>query len=164
MYWLLNPRVWVAAVILVVLGATHFTAYRGGKATVRAAWDKERAELTAKALEAEQAARKKEQELVTQRQKLEEKYAQDKRKAAAAAAGAQSELDRLRDAIAAAPSCQAGADPAAAGRAAGAARLELELLGACATALTDLAAEADRLETRVVGLQQYVKQVCLKQH
>lgn len=164
MYWLLNPRVLVAAVLLVVLGATHFTAYRAGRAHVRAAWDKERAELTAKALEAEQAARKKEQELVAQRQKLEEKYAQDKRKAAAAAAGAQSELDRLRDAIAAAPGCQAGANPAAASRAAGASRLESELLGHCAQALTDLAAEADRLETRVLGLQQYVKEVCLKQY
>lgn len=164
MYWLLNPRVWVAAVLLVVLGATHFTAYRSGKAVVRAQWDKERAELAAKALDAERAARRKEQALVAERKKLEDKYVEDKRKADAAAAGARTELDRLRDAIAGAPGCPAAADPAAAGRAAGAARLELELLGACATALTDLAAEADRLETRVVGLQQYVKQVCLKQH
>lgn len=161
MHWLLNPRVWVAAIVLVVLGATHFTAYRSGKAVVRAARDKERAELSARALQAEQQARKRERQMVAQRQKLEERYAEDKRKAAAAAAGAQSELGRLRDAIATAPSCGAPTDPAAATRAAGASRLELELLGNCATALTDLAAEADRLETRVVGLQQYVKDVCL---
>lgn len=161
MYWLLNPRVWVAAVLLVVLGATHFTAYRSGKAVVRAAWDKERAELTAKALQQEQSFRKKEQALVAQRQKLEERYAQEKRNAATAAAGARSELDRLRDTLAAAPGCPAGGDTAAAGRAAGATRLESELLGHCAQALTDLAAEADRLEARIVGLQLYVKNVCL---
>ena len=164
MYWLLSPRVWVAAALLVVLGATHFTAYRSGKAVVRAQWDKERAELATKALDAERAARKKEQALAAERKKLEDRYAQDKRKAADAAAGAQSELDRLRDALAAAPSCPATANPAAASRAAGAARLEFELLGACATALTDLAAEADRLETRVVSLQSYVKEVCLKRY
>lgn len=164
MYWLLDPRALIGLVLVVVLSATHFTAYRAGKANVRAAWDKERAELTAKALEAERAARKKERALVAERQKLEERYAEDKRKAADAAAGARTELDRLRDTLAAAPGCPAASDPAAASRAAGAARLESELLGHCAQALTDLAAEADRLETRVIGLQQYVKEVCLKQY
>lgn len=164
MWLLLNPKVWAALVLAVVLGATHFTAYRAGRAHVRAAWDKERAELATKALDAERAARKKEQALAAERKKLEDRYAQDKRKAADAAAGAQSDLDRLRDALAAAPGCPATANPAAASRAAGASRLELDLLGACATALTDLAAEADRLETRVVGLQSYVKEVCLKRY
>lgn len=164
MYWLLNPRVWVAAVLLVVLGATHFTAYRAGKGAVRAAWEQEKAATTAQLLEQERSFRRKEQALVAERKKLEDRYAQEKRKAADAAAGAQSALGGLRDALASAPSCPAGADPTAAGRTAGAARLESELLGHCAQTLVDLAAEADRLEARVVGLQQYVTQVCLKPH
>lgn len=164
MYWLLNPKVLVGLAMVAVLGATHFTAYRTGRAHVRALWDKERAELTAKALEAEQAARKKEKALATQRQEVEKRYVDEKRKAAAAAAASQSALDGLRNELATAPSGQACRDTAAAERAAGGARLERELLGACASALTDLAAEADRLEARIVGLHQYVKQVCLKQH
>lgn len=163
MYWLLNPRVWIAAVILVVLSATHFTAYRSGKAAVRAVWDKEKAELTAKALAAEQAARTKEQALVVQRQQAEKRYVEEKRKAAVAAAGAGSELERLRNALAERDRELATADSAASSRANGGARLERDLLGNCATALAELGAEADRLEARIVGLQSYVKQVCLKQ-
>lgn len=162
MFYLLNPRVWIAAVVLVVLGATHFTAYRAGKAGVQAAWDKERAELVAKALEAEQAARKKEQTLVAARQQAEKRYVEERRKAATAALAAQSALDGLRNELAARDRDLAAADSAASTRVNGGARLERELLGACATALTDLAAEADRLEARIVGLQGYVKQVCQK--
>lgn len=161
MYWLLNPRVWVALILLGFLASTHFVAYRSGKATVRAQWDKDIAVRAEAALKAEQEARAKEQALAKARQQTEVKYVEEKRKAAVAASAAKSELDRLRDAIAAAPGCPAPADPSAATRAAGAARLELELLGNCATALTDLAAEADRLETRIVGLQTYVRNVCL---
>lgn len=111
--------------------------------------------------EAEQSFRKKEQALVAARQQSEVRYVQEKRKAADAAVGAQSELDRLRDVLAKPSVCQTPSDPAAAERAAGAARLERDLLGACAKALTDLAVEADRLESKIVGLQSYVKDVCL---
>lgn len=162
MYWLLNPRVWAALVLAAFLAFTHFTAYRSGRAHVRAAWDKDIAVRAEASLKAEQEARAKEQALIKSRQQAEVKYAEEKRKAAAAAAGAKSELDRLRDELAQpAPARSTPSDPAAAERAAGAARLERELLGACATALTDLASEADRLEARIVGLQAYVKNVCL---
>ena len=40
--------------------------------------------------------------------------------------------------------------------------LERELLGQCANALASLAKEADRLESKVVGLQGYVGGVCLQ--
>lgn len=162
MWYLLNPKIWILAAGLAVLAASHFTAYKVGRGSVMAAWNKEKAELTAKALEAEKAARAKEKQLLSQRQQVEAKYAEEKRKAAAAASGAQSELDRLRDALAATNTCPAPSDPSAAGRAAGASRLESDLLGRCAQALTDLAAEADGLEARLVGLQTYVKDVCLK--
>lgn len=163
MYWLLNPRVWVAAALVAILAGTHFTAYRGGKSAVRSAWDKEKAELTAKALAAEQAVRQKEQALVAQRQQAEKRYVEEKRKAATAALAAESALDGLRNELAARDRDLASADSAASSRADGGARLERELLGSCATALTELAAEADRLEARIVGLQAYVKQVCQKQ-
>lgn len=163
MYWLLNPRVWVAAVLIVVLGATHFTAYRSGRAHVRAAWDKERAELAAKAVEAEQAARKKEQALLAQRQQAEKRYVDEKRKAATAALAAESALDGLRNTLAERDRELATADSATSARVNGGARLERDLLGSCATALVGLAEEADRLEARIVGLQSYVKQVCQKQ-
>jgi hypothetical protein len=161
MYWFLNPRVIVGLVLLVALGATHFTAYRLGKAMLRAEWDKDKAVQTAKLLEQEQLFRKKEQALVAAKSAAEKRYVDEKRKAATAAVGAQSALDGLRDTLATAPACPAPSDPAAASRAAGAARLERDLLGACAEALVNLGRDADLLEARLVGLQEYVKNVCL---
>lgn len=162
MFFLLNPKVWIIAALLAMLGFTHFISYRVGKAIVTAAWNKEKLEYTAKALKAEQEARAKEQLLLAQRQQVERKYIDEKRKAADAAIASKSALDSLRYEInnAPAPSCPAN-DPSAASRIASGARLERELFGACATALTELAQEADRLETIIVGLQQYVKNVCL---
>lgn len=158
---LLSPRLWIALALAAVLGFTHFTAYRAGKGVVRAQWEADKAQRMAQALEAEQAARKKEQELLVQRDRAEKRYADEKRKAAVAAAGADAELGRLRDELAA-PRRRAGEDPASAARVDGGAGLESELLGHCATALVRMAQEADRLEAVVVGLQQYVKQVCVR--
>lgn len=160
MLYLLDPRVWIAAALLVVLTFTHTMTYRAGKNAVRTAWDKDIAARTAQALETEQKNRAKEQQLVAARQQAETRYVEEKRKAAAAATGAKSELDRLRDELAA-PRNSACPNPAAPARSNGGAGLESELLGHCATALVGMAAEADRLEAQVVGLQQYVKQVCL---
>lgn len=61
MFALLSPRLWAAIVFAGILAASHFGAYRSGKATVRAEWDRDIAERTAQALEAEKAARAKEQ-------------------------------------------------------------------------------------------------------
>lgn len=108
-----------------------------------------------------EAARVREQELAQARQKVEVEYAQHKKRAAVAAAGAQSELGRLRDELAAPTAGAAGSDTRPTERADGAAGLERELLGQCATALVAVAAEADRLEAVVVGLQGYVREVCL---
>lgn len=109
---------------------------------------------------AEQAARAREQALSNSRQQAEERYVQEKTRAAAAAGRARSELDGLRDELYAVRSTAACKDPATAGRADGAARLEGELLGQCAASLVGMAAEADRLAANVVGLQEYVKRVC----
>lgn len=160
MWYLLNPKVWIAAVVLVALGTTHFAAYRKGRAVVTAEWNQEKAANTAKLLEQERSFRKKEQALVAAKSAAEKRYANEKRKAATAASSAQSALDGLRDVIAERDRAVSGADSAASARVNGGAGLERELLGNCAAALTELAAEADRLEARIVGLQSYVKQVC----
>jgi hypothetical protein len=149
MYW----RIAAALILATFLAATHWKAYVSGKQTVQAEW-------TQKSLEAERNARAREQELLAAKQKAEEAYVEQKRKAAVAAAGAKSELDRLRDALAARG--DATQDPSAQPRADGGTRLELELLGSCAAALTQLAAEADRLEALVVGLQGYIKSTVIK--
>lgn len=109
---------------------------------------------------AEKAARDREQALSVFRQQAEEKYVQEKNKAAGAASRARIELDGLRNQLYAIPS-PAGKDPATALRADGRDSLERELLGACASTLVGVAAEADRLAAVVVGLQGYVKNVCL---
>ena len=160
MFALLNWRLWAGIALAIALAASHAMAYRTGKATVRADWDRDIAERTTKALQAEQAARAKEQELLTARQKVEERYAAEKKRAQAAAAGAQSELDGLRNDLAARGTRETPADPATPARADGAGRLERELLGHCATALAELAGQADRPETKLVGLQDYGKDVC----
>lgn len=110
---------------------------------------------------AEELARKREQSLSVYRQQAEEKYVQEKTRAAAAASRARNELDGLRNELYALGPSSARKGPAATGRADGPARLEGELLGQCATALVGVAAEADRLAASVVGLQAYVKNVCV---
>ena len=110
---------------------------------------------------AEQAARDREQTLSVFRQQAEEKYVKEKTRAAAAASRARTELDGLRDELYAFNPSPTGKAPATPGRADGAARLEGELLGQCASALVGMAAEADRLAANLIGLQGYVQGVCL---
>ena len=110
------------------------------------------------AQKAEQAARDREQALSVFRQQAEEKYVQEKTRAAAAASRARTELDGLRDAIY--RSTPVAQDPGATCRIDDSAT-QRELFGQCATALVGMAAEADRLAANVVGLQGYVQGVCL---
>lgn len=158
MYW----RITAALIVAALLAGTHWKAYVSGKKTVQTEWNEDIQKRTEQALEAERAARDQEQQLMAAKQKAEEAYVDQKRKAAVAAAGAKSELDRLRDAIndRGDSSCT---DPAAKPRANGITRLEQELLGQCAGALTELAAEADRLEAIIVGLQAYIRGTVLKE-
>lgn len=162
MWYLLNPRMWIATAIFTVLVFSHFTAYKLGSGIVRAQWNKDIAARSQQALKAEQQMREREQSLVIARNRSEERYVQEKRKAASAARSAQSALDGLRDELAA-RNRAASANPAPVAGANGAPGLEQELLGHCAAAFVGMAAEADRLETLIVGLQSYVKQVCQKQ-
>lgn len=162
MWYLLNARMWIATGIFAALVFSHFGAYRAGRAIVRAQWDTDIAQRAQAAAKAQEQARQREQDLVIAKNRAEERYAQEKRKAASAAASAADELRGLRDTLYALGN-SSPKNPAAIPRVNGVAGLERELLGACAETLVAMAAEADRLEARLVGLQGYVKEVCLKQ-
>jgi len=163
MLYLLNPRVWIALAMAILLSITHFYAFRSGKSVVRAEWDKEKAVQLETALKQESEFRVKEQQLVKAKQESEVKYVELKKRYERSAAGAQSELGQLRDKLS--PSgASASASAASGARVNAGAGLERELLGHCATALVGMAAEADRLEALVVGLQGYVRGVCMKKN
>jgi uncharacterized protein YlxW (UPF0749 family) len=107
-----------------------------------------------------EAARAQEQALSAAKQKAEEAYAIEKRKAAVAARSARAELDGLRNELYAIPSPIAGANPVTTPGVNGV-TIERQLLGECATALVEVAAGADLLAAQLVGLQGYVRNVCV---
>ena len=158
MIWM-SPKFWAAVILAFALAASHWFMYGAGKTAVQSKWNEETARQIQTALKAEQAARAREQALVAQRSELETRYAQEKRKSDAAAAGAKSELERLRAEIKAANGRSAGSNPAAPGRAHGSSAFP-ELLAECAGALVDLGQEADRIKGIAGGLQDYAKNVC----
>lgn len=144
-------------IVAVVLAATFGAGWKSGTERVQTKWDAERAALTQAALEAERAARAEEQAKAAKATEVANVYRQQARAAQAAAGAARSELDRLRDDLASANSggtCTAdsagrpdGTDPAR------------ELVGACATELSIVAAAADIAEARVTALQAWIREV-----
>lgn len=151
------------AAVLVALGLvfSHGWVYHEGKVSGKKVYDKALAEQTEQALQHERLQREKEQALIAEKQQAEVRYEQVKRAAANAATGALSELDRLRHTLAAREARAAGANSATCASP-DARAAESELFGACAGAITQLAAEADGIRSQLIGLQAYVKQVCLK--
>lgn len=148
---ILNWRVIFAVLIAVTLATSHWKAYVAGKNAVIK-------QAQAEAMANEQAARQREHHLIAAKHKAEEDYATIKRTTQRAIAGAQSELGRLRDTLAArqaapATTTSAGTDAAA--------PVERELFGQCAEALADMAGEAGRHAATLTGLQTYVRGVCL---
>lgn len=108
-----------------------------------------------------EAARAQEHALAEAKQKAEEAYAVQKRKADVAARSARAELDGLRNELYALPApSKIGENPSTAPSADGAS-VERKLLGECAAALVEVAAGADSLATQLVGLQGYVRNVCV---
>lgn len=107
-----------------------------------------------------EAARAQEQALGAAKQKAEEAYAIEKRKAAVSARSARAELDGLRNELYAIPTPAAGSNSAAIPRTDGA-TLERRLLGECAATLVEVAAGFDLLAAQLVGLQGYVRNVCV---
>ena len=149
-------RLAVIAAVLLTLGAgvwkLYHTGYQAGATATQA-------EYQSRALEAERQARAAEQAKVAVVQQVEVRHEQTKRQAAADHAAAQSELDRLRDQLAAANGGSPPANPATTAGADDAARTRY-VLGQCATSITTLAETADTIEARLIGLQDYVRTVC----
>ena len=145
---LFNWRFWGTLGLVVGLAFSHFTAYRAGKANVRAEW-------TAEKLAQSEAARQREKALTIATQKVDHALQVQKARLIAERRAADDSL-RLFQATLNAPDSPA----ATASRANGTGGLERELLGECANNLAALAQTADRLEGKVIGLQSYVKSVC----
>lgn len=163
MFYLLSPKLWIAVAAIVAAIVSNTVAYRAGKATVRAQWNEEKVTQLEAARQQEAAFRAREQQLIAAKQESETKYVELKKRFERSAAGAQSELGKLRDELASRGNQPAAQGAASCAGADGRAGLERELLGHCAAALVGVAQEADRLEAIVVGLQGYVRGVCLKQ-
>lgn len=151
--FLMNWRVWVMLGIVAALGATHIKAYNMGGAEARTELAERNAELMADAVAQSEANRKKEQEQAAKLRKAQDDYAKLQKLNASNAA----DLERVRGDFQAALNSRCTANPTAPGCVDGAGRLEREILSACADALQKLAGEADRLESKVVGLQDYIK-------
>lgn len=158
---LLNPRVWLAIGLAVLLAASHFGAWKTGRAGVRADWDRDIADRTAQALAASEAARAKEQALQAENTRIRSTYAKETARAQTDHAAAVADLDSLLHATGTTRS-QAGADPAPTAGADDAARAR-HLLEQCAVSITALAEAADTIEARLTGLQDYVRTVCLQE-
>jgi len=157
MYW--TMRIVVTSIVLLALSFSHYFAYNKGQEFVHNLWTKDKLVTSKAQADAADEALKKLQLLQAEKQKVDQLYVQEKRKAAVAASSAQRELDRLRDTITSGTAENNGSSTIS--RIDGGTRLEQELLGQCAATLVAMAAEADRLETVIVGLQGYVRNVCL---
>jgi glutamate/tyrosine decarboxylase-like PLP-dependent enzyme len=158
MYWTIKTI--VLFVVLAALSFSHYFVYNEGQKAVHSLWTKDKLTKATAETNAADEALKKLQTLQAEKQKVDQLYVQEKRKAAVAASGAQHELNRLRDTITSGTT-ESNNGSSTISRVDGGTRLEQELLGQCAATLVAMAAEADRLETVVVGLQSYVKNICL---
>ena len=150
---LLNWRVVAAVALVVALSATHWKAYHMGGSEARAELAERNAELMADAVSQSEANRKKEQEQAAKLRKAQDDYA----KLQKANADNLVVLDRVRGDFQTALDSRCTANPTAPGCSDAGGRLERELFGHCASALSELAGQADRLESKVVGLQDYIK-------
>lgn len=162
MLYLLNPRVWIAALLAIVIGVTGIVSYRAGAKSVQAKWDAQKNEQVKARAELEAQYRAKEQQLVAAKQEAEVAYVELKNRFDRDAAGARRELDRLRSALAARQPAATPANPASIPKLDATPGIQGELLGECAQALVGLAAEADGLAAQLIGLQRYVAKVLLK--
>lgn len=108
--------------------------------------------------QAESTYRAQERALVAAKNAAEVRYAEQKKLAARSADGARIALDGLRDSIAASSSATASDPPASPGTN-GSAEARA-VVGECAGALVEVAADHDRLAVKVTALQEYVSEVC----
>lgn len=141
----------LALVLLSVLAIWRFGEVReeAGRAEVKAAWLAERATQAQALAAAQQLARDIEADINRRIKEATNAYIAESEASRRAAGRARTELDRLRDAIAAAPTCALPSDTGAPARPELAASSAGQLLGECAAAHQELAAEADALADRL---------------
>lgn len=154
---LLSPRMWLALAVAATLAFSHFAAYRSGRATVRADWETERAQIAQQVAQAEAAAREKEQELAAKNRKVTDAYIAEKKRRAADARAADdalrvlnAELGAAREATSDAASGAGTDDPREA------------IASECAAALVALDKHAQGVAAKVIALQDYAREVRVK--
>lgn len=143
---LLNWRVWAAIVLAAGLAFTHFTAYKSGRAVVRAAWDAER-------LEQSEALRRDEKARTIANQGVDRDHQIEKARLVSVARAADGKLREFiaelnRPVVDSAPLGGAD-DPRDA------------IIDQCATALVGMDGEAKSLALKATSLQRYASKVCV---
>ena len=143
-------RLAVVFVVVTLLAATHWKAYVTGKQTAKA-------EMMEAVRKAEKKSREVEQQLAVEKQTLEEEYAKRKKASDAVVRSSRNELERLRDELYSfsarknTASCpRVDADP------------RNTIIRECSEAAQSLAAVADENGLKLIALQSYVNNVCLK--
>ena len=143
------------AIFLAVFAFAGFQTFRLGAAKEELA--KIKLETAQAVADAQAHAREVETKWADGTRKAAETYAKNLDDAKRSAAGARTELDGLRDILAAAPASAASSPTSRGVVAAGGP--EYELLGNCAATLQAMAEAADRLEQKVIGLQDWAKSI-----
>lgn len=153
----------VAALAGIAVGVAQGWRYGERMAALERDWSQERAELSDAARRAEAAARAVEAQMQGAVERVRTESRAREAQYADAAAGARAERDRLRQQLAAAgrgsdasqePDTGSGLD----GTPDNAAVLRF-VVGQCVDRYIDVAAEADRLGARLMGLQGYVRAI-----
>ena len=156
MWALLTPKFWLGLALVGALAFTHGLAYKSGRAVVRIAWNKERAETTAAALVASESARAKEQVLTVANAKVTNDYIAQKKLRAADAVTNAGKLRELQAALVG-PS---GTDAAPLG---GADDPRDTIIDQCASTVIALDRYAQGVASQAIGLQSYARNVCVSQ-
>ena len=142
----------IAIIVCLVLAGTHVYAYFSGRDTGKRKFDEAIAEQSKKLAEAEAKNREIEQQLNQDRQKIEVRYVESKRKTAAVATNNLIQLDELRHELAA--RSKTAADSTTSCGVDG--ETERALFRACSETLVGMAREADEVVNKLSGLQAYV--------
>jgi hypothetical protein len=157
--WVLGFLPWWAwaALVALALATSAGLGHRAGAAGVQQRWDAEKAAAARQALEASQEARRIEQARAAKVQESQDHARQIASAARQDAAGARTELDRLRSILAERDRVTAVAAGAQCRVDAGA--TERKLFQSCAEALAGMGEQADADRTRLIELQGWVKAI-----